>query len=246
MSMRKLIVANWKMYLSPSDSVKLFEATAKKSKAVICPSFAVLERLGILVKKSGVHLGAQDCFWENRGAYTGEVSPLDLKEMGCEYVIVGHSERRNYLSETDEMVGKKVKAALAAGLIPILCVGENKGERKARKASARVIEQLEKALAGLGKLKTGQGIIIAYEPVWAIGTGQACAPKAAAEMHQLIKEKAAELIGIKNVGVLYGGSVDDKNIASYLERAEIDGALVGGASAKKDVFASLLATAANF
>lgn len=244
--MGKMIVANWKMYLSPSDSVKLFEVMAKKGKAVICPSFVVLERLGALAKKSGVRLGAQDCFWENRGAYTGEVSPLDLKDLGCEYVIVGHSERRNYLSETDEMVRKKVKSALTAGLIPILCVGENEAERNAGAAGARVVEQLEKALAGLDKLGAGQEIIIAYEPIWAIGTGQACGPEAAAKMHEVIKNKIAKLLGVKNVRVLYGGSVDDKNVASYLERAEIDGVLVGGASAKKDIFASLLAAAANF
>lgn len=244
--MCKLIVANWKMYLSSSDSVKLFETAMKKGKAVICPSFVALNQLSVLAKKSGVSLGAQDCFWENRGAFTGEVSPLDLKKMGCEYVIVGHSERRNYLLENDEMVGKKIKAALAAGLTPILCVGENEAERRAGRAGARVVGQLEKALVGLGKLKAGQEIIFAYEPIWAIGTGRACDPKAAAEMHQLIKDKVAGLIGGKNARVLYGGSVDDKNIASYLERAEIGGALVGGASVKKDVFASLLATAANF
>lgn len=241
-----MIVANWKMYLSPKDSAELFKIAAQKSGAVICPSFIVLNQLIILAKKSGVGLGAQDCFWENRGAYTGEISPLDLKELGCEYVIVGHSERRGYFKETDEMIGKKVKAALAIGLTPILCVGENESERKKGKAGARVVEQLKKALARLGKLSAGQGIIIAYEPIWAIGTGKACDPKEAVETHKLIKNKVDKLVGVKNVRVLYGGSVDDKNIASYLENAEIDGALVGGASAKKDIFISLLSAAAKF
>ncbi|MBI5023065.1 MAG: triose-phosphate isomerase [Candidatus Magasanikbacteria bacterium] len=245
--MSKLIVANWKMYLSPKDSVELFGAVAKKSKTVICSSFIALNQLSALAKKSGIGLGAQDCFWDNRGAYTGEVSPLDLKDLGCEYVIVGHSERRNYFKETDKMVGKKVKAALVAGLTPILCVGENESERKKGKASARVEEQLEYALDGLGKkLRAEQWIIIAYEPVWAIGTGNACDPETAVKMHQMIKEKIAKLISVKNVRVLYGGSVDDKNIASYLKNTEIDGALVGGASTKKDVFMSLLAVAAKF
>lgn len=241
-----MIVANWKMYLSPKDSAELFKIAAHKNGVVICPSFIVLNQLSILAKKSGVGLGAQDCFWENRGAYTGEVSPLDLKDLGCQYVIVGHSERRGYFKETDAIVGKKVQASLSAGLIPILCVGENESERKNGKAGTRVVEQLEKALVELGKLKTGQGIIIAYEPIWAIGTGKACDPKAAVETHKLIKDKVDKLIGVKNIRVLYGGSVDDKNIASYLKNSEIDGALVGGASTKKDIFASLLATAANF
>lgn len=244
--MVKMIVANWKMYLSPKDSVELFKIAVKYSGAVICPSFVALNQLSDLAKKNGIGLGAQDCFWENRGAYTGEVSPLDLKNLGCEYVIIGHSERRNYFKETDEMIGKKVKASLSVGLIPILCVGENKFERKNGKAGARVGEQLKKDLAGLGKLKIGQKIIIAYEPVWAIGTGQACAPEVAVKMHQLIKDKVDKLIGVENVRVLYGGSVDDKNIASYLKNAEIDGALVGGASAKKDIFLSLLSVVSNF
>lgn len=244
--MHKLIVANWKMYLSPKDSAELFKIAAQKSGAVICPSFVALNQLGVLAEKNGIGLGAQDCFWENRGAYTGEISPLDLKNLGCEYVIVGHSERRNYFHETDEIVNKKLKAALAVGLTPILCVGENESERKKGKAATRVVEQLKKALAGFGKLKTGQGIIIAYEPIWAIGTGKACDPKTATEMHQLIKDKVAKLVGVKNVRVLYGGSVDDKNIASYLKHSEIDGALVGGASAKKDIFVSLLSAAAKF
>lgn len=244
--MTKLIVANWKMYLSPNDSMEIFNVAAKKGGAVICPSFVALNQLSALAKKNGVWLGAQNCFWENRGAFTGEISPLDLKEIGCEYVIVGHSERRGYFKETDEMVGKKLKAVLAAGLIPILCVGENESERKKGKAAMRVVEQLTKALAGIKKLNAGQGIIIAYEPIWAIGTGKACDTETAVEMHQLIKDKIAKLVGIKNVRVLYGGSVDDKNIASYLKNSEIDGALVGGASTKKDIFASLLAVASNF
>ncbi|MEK9183065.1 MAG: triose-phosphate isomerase [Patescibacteria group bacterium] len=244
--MSKLIVANWKMYLSPKNSVEIFSVAAGKRGVVICPSFVALNQLSSLAKKNGVSLGAQNCFWADRGAYTGEISPADLKEIGCEYVIVGHSERRGYLAETDEIIGKKLQAGLAAGLIPILCVGENETEKKAGDANERVAEQLEKALSGLGRLPAGQKIIIAYEPVWAIGTGQACSPEAAGEMHRLIKDKVAELIGVKNVLALYGGSVDDKNIASYLEKAEIDGALVGGASAKKDIFASLLNAAANF
>lgn len=244
--MTKLIVANWKMYLSPNDSMEIFNVAAQKSGAVICPSFIALNQLSVLAKKKGVGLGAQNCFWENRGAFTGEISPLDLKEMGCEYVIIGHSERREYFKETDEMVGKKLEAVLAAGLIPILCVGENESERKKGKAAMRVVEQLTKALDGIKKLNAGQGIIIAYEPIWAIGTGKACDPEAAVEMHQLIKDKIAKLVGVKNVRVLYGGSVDDKNIASYLKNTEIDGALVGGASTKKDIFASLLSSASNF
>ncbi|MEK7189522.1 MAG: triose-phosphate isomerase, partial [Patescibacteria group bacterium] len=135
--MLKLIVANWKMYLSPKDSAEIFNVATKNGKAVICPSFIALNQLSALAKKKGIDLGAQDCFWANRGAYTGEVSPLDLKEMGCEYVIVGHSERREYFKETDEMVGKKAQAGLAAGLIPILCVGENESERKKGKAATR-------------------------------------------------------------------------------------------------------------
>jgi triosephosphate isomerase len=230
----KYIVANWKIYLNRKSSLELLrniQYPVSNIRTIVCPSFAALSDI-IKNKPSGIEIGAQNCFWEARGAYTGEVSPVDLAELGVKYVIIGHSERRKYLKETDEMVNLKLKAAMAAGLIPILCVGETAEEREKGSAEAIVLNQLKKDLDGVN-VKKGQKIIIAYEPVWAIGTGNSCEPAEAVRMHELIKKEI-------KAPVLYGGSVDDRNVLSYLKESAVDGVLVGGASTKLDVFGSLL------
>ena len=252
--MKKLIVANWKMNpLSPKEAETLFSAIPNSKfqipnslELIICPPFIYLETLSRLLKsknhKLKAKLGAQDCFWENPpagGAYTGEISPLMLKNLGVEYVIVGHSERRNYLGETDEMVDKKIKAVLKAKLKPILCIGETEKERKEGKTFQVLKRQLNGALINSS---THQliNLITAYEPVWAIGTGNYCQPKEAVEMIKFIKKVLNSKFYILNSKVLYGGSVDSKNIADYLKYPEIEGALVGGASIKINEFQKII------
>jgi len=208
-----------------------------KIEIVVCPPFTHLEKVKNSLS-SKIKLGAQNCFWENRGAYTGEISPKMLKNLGVEYVIIGHSERRRYLDETDEMINKKILAALKAGLKVVLCVGEDLAiRRRGKKAVENFIEkQLEKDLRGLSKVKSQKSkVIVAYEPVWAISTsksGHSDTPEDALEMIKYIKK----ILKAKNLKlkakIIYGGSVDSKNIADFLKYKEIDGALVGGASLK--------------
>lgn len=205
---------------------------------IICPSFTRLGEIKRKLKDEQMpfKLGAQDCFWEESGAYTGEVSPCDLKNIGCEFVILGHSERRIYFGETNETLIKKINAALAAGLIPIFCVGETKEDRASGKTEAIIKKQL-KALIGV-KINN-ERFLIAYEPMWAIGTGKACSSTEAVRMHDFIKKEVRMILG-KEAPILYGGSVDSANVSSYLANASIAGVLVGGASAKKEIFVKLL------
>jgi len=245
---KKLIVFNWKMNpTSLEEAKKLFALilTPKtsalpagrynlKPNLVICPPFIYSPIFSsVSGHQSSVKLGAQDSFWENSGAYTGEISAAMLKNLGVKYVIVGHSERRNYLGETDEMINKKVKAALGAGLKVILCVGESlKIRKKAKKVIKNFIKnQLQKDLKGLSRVKSQKSnVIVAYEPRWAIGTGNYCQPEDALEIIKFIKNFLNSKFIIHNSRVLYGGSVTGKNIKEYLKFKEIDGVLVGGAS----------------
>ncbi|MBI5731858.1 MAG: triose-phosphate isomerase [Candidatus Magasanikbacteria bacterium] len=245
--MKKLFAANWKMYLSPADSQKLLRAALPlgikktgKIELVICPQFLVLGDLADFFKKDrvDVKLGAQDCFWEPRGAYTGEISAVDLKKIGCFYVILGHSERRRYLKETDEMINKKLKAAAQAGLTPILCVGESAEERKKEITKEIVKKQITEALKGVD-FSPGKPLVVAYEPVWAIGSGSACSAEEASQVAQFIKLEVGRKLK-KRARVLYGGSVDAGNIVSFLGKKNIDGVLVGGASAKRELLLPLL------
>jgi len=242
MHMQKIIVANWKMVVTKEQLAPLIEVVKKadktKADVVICPSFIHLKEVTDLIKNESIGLGAQNCFWAEHGAYTGEVSAEDLKQEGCEYILVGHSERRKYFQESDEMINKKLLAILAAGLTPILCVGETKEEKDAGQTLKRIQEQLQKDLASVSL--GGADIIIAYEPVWAIGTGDFCEPKDAEVVQAMIKKEVAEIIGVANINVLYGGSVDDKNVAEFLKQNSIDGVLVGGASTKVEVLKQLL------
>ena len=231
--MKKIIIFNWKMNLA--DFIRVDKNN--KIEIVICPPFTHLEKVKNSLS-SKIKLGAQNCFYENKGAYTGEISPTMLKNLGVEYVIIGHSERRKYLGETDEMINKKVLAALKGGLKIVLCVGEptRAATRELRKAKIYVKKQLEKDLKNSKFLilnsKLRNHLMIAYEPVWAIGTGNPCRPEDALEMIKFIKKFLSVKCQMSSVKVLYGGSVDGKNIKNFVKYPEIDGALVGGASLK--------------
>jgi len=206
-----------------------------KSEIVVCPPFVYIERLKNLKIKT-LKLGAQDIFWENQGAYTGEISSEMLKNLGVEYVIVGHSERRKYLDEMDGMINKKVLAGLRAGLKVILCVGENLiiHKRGIRAVKDFIKRQLQKDLARVSSIKyqVSRNLIVAYEPIWAIGAGKACKPENALEIIKFIKEKLDTKYKIQNTKVIYGGSVDGKNVADFVKYRDVDGVLVGSASLK--------------
>jgi triosephosphate isomerase len=246
--MRKLIAANWKE--NPGNergALKLFRevARAKRGNAdvVICPPFIYLEEVASEFRKMNAAakkhfaIGAQDVFWEEKGAFTSEVGPKMLRSLGARYVIVGHSERRKYLGETDAMINKKIKLALRDKLNVILCVGEPLAVRKRGIVAAErfVKDQLKKDLAGA----TGK-IIVAYEPIWAIGTGKNDSPEEAAHMAAFIKKTLMAHNPTLSPRILYGGSVNSKNIRNYVQYKDIDGALVGGASLKAGEFKKLI------
>jgi triosephosphate isomerase len=230
--MKPLIIANWKCNPATEKEAKeLFEdikgAIKKTNKAEILISTPFIW----LSVVKGAKKCAQNCFWEEKGPYTGEISPKMLKDVGVDYVIIGHSERRNYFNETDEIINKKLKSALNAGLVPVLCIGEKKGEN----AKEVIDRQLREDLSGIENCKPGiENLIIAYEPVWAISTsgGEICSPERAKEVLRFIKEKF-------NGKIIYGGSVDSKIINNYLN-VGYEGALVGGASLKVDEFVNLI------
>jgi triosephosphate isomerase len=250
--MSKYIFANWKMNVGDKESIALAENAVILARRhpqlsfAVFPAFTAIADVCRAAAETPLLVGGQDIFWEKNGAYTGEVSAENLKEIGCAYVLVGHSERRHLFGETDDDVNRKALSALAAGLVPIICVGETDDERRHGKMAAVVMKQTRAALAGV-KISGTQKIIFAYEPVWAIGTGQACRPDEAAAAHALIRNEIVEVFGaardLAHFSVIYGGSVDAKNIALYLEKAEIDGALVGGASQKAATFSALVAAA---
>jgi triosephosphate isomerase len=246
--MKKLIFGNWKMNLSADASVKL--AAALKALPVVpdlelavFPSFCAIDAVADTLRDSHIAVGGQNCFWENGGAYTGEVSLAQLKEMGCTHVVIGHSERRRHLGETDEIVNTKMKLACAESVTPIMCVGETDHDRRHGLWANVLNEQTTKGLSGI-KIAGTQQVIIAYEPVWAVGTGRACDPTSAREAHALIMNAVIELFGPalaqQHFRIIYGGSVDSHNIASYLAEEGIDGALVGGASQKIEAFSEMI------
>jgi len=242
-----IIAGNWKMYKTIPEARELVTGIKEKLKAtgqvevVVCPPFTALAPVAEVLKGSGIGLGAQDLFWEEEGAYTGEVSPVMLRDLGCQYVIIGHSERRQYFGETDETVNKKVKAALAHGLRPIICVGESLAQREAGETETLVATQVEKALAGVEATEIPQ-IVIAYEPIWAIGTGRSSTGEDANQVIGLIRKTIARLYRQEladQVRIQYGGSVKPENIKEFMTQPEIDGALVGGASLKVDSFLAI-------
>ena len=252
--MRKLLAANWKENpKTKKKALKLFVAIAKAAVAnaadiIVAPPFIYLEEIAkehakIRSAKKNLALGAQDVFWEDKGAYTSEIGPVMLKRLGVEYVIVGHSERRIWLHETDEMINKKIRRALNDGLRVIVCVGESAAvRRKGIKAAEQFIKnQLLRDFAGVARSMPKKGdIAIAYEPIWAIGSGAADTRDDAAHMANFIKKTVRRYRGIRNPRVLYGGSVNAKNIADFVQLDEVDGALVGGASLKAEEFKKMI------
>ncbi|MBN1863058.1 MAG: triose-phosphate isomerase [Dehalococcoidales bacterium] len=269
-----MIAGNWKMNTTVSEALKLvremhggilaaadvdrvvcpagiclgdleagLEAITSVDK-VICPPFVSLAPVREIIKGSSIKLGAQNLYFEEKGAYTGEISPLMLAEL-CEFVILGHSERRQYFNETNEVVNKKIKAALKVGLKPILCVGERLEDNEAGRTEEVVGEQLTLSLAGIGSLKE---LTVAYEPVWAIGTGRAASGQQANQTIGFIRRSLGRLYteaAAEEVRILYGGSVNADNTVEFMDQPEIDGALVGGASLKADQFISITKLAAT-
>ena len=245
---KPLIAGNWKMNTTIQEGAELVVKLRELIKGVdtvevvIAPPFTSIHHLNFLIADSPMTMAAQDVFWEDRGAYTGEVSPWMLKDVGCRYVIIGHSERRQFFHETDETVNKKVFASLKAGIKPIVCIGETLEERERGETLERVSSQLRGALNGVGEGLL-RDIVIAYEPVWAIGTGRTATPEQAEEVHNSLRQLLYELYGmepVRDVRIIYGGSVKPDNIDSLMAQPNIDGALVGGASLKAEDFARIV------
>lgn len=248
---RPFIAGNWKMNTNRASAVALAEGVAKQAESLqgvdlaVCPPSCYLDAVGRALAGSKVALGAQNLYHEKDGAYTGELSAAMLLDLGCKYVILGHSERRHILGETDAAINKKVHAALAAGLLPIVCVGELLSEREAGKTLDVIQTQFDGSLAGISADQMAK-VVIAYEPVWAIGTGKVATPQQAEDVHLALRK----IIGGRynssiadSVRLQYGGSVKPDNAASLLKQPDIDGALVGGASLKVDQFLGIVAGA---
>ena len=249
--MRKPIIAgNWKMNKTPSEAVALVRdllplVADAKAEVVVCPTYVCLPAVAEALKGSNVKLGAQNLHFEKSGAFTGEISADMLKEIGVEYVIIGHSERRQYFAETDETVNKRAKAALAGGLKPIICVGESLTQREQGVTEELIRMQVKIALNGVtaDELKN---VVIAYEPIWAIGTGKTATADQAEEVCAAIRKVVGELYGAdaaKALTVQYGGSMNPKNAEELLSKPDVDGGLIGGASLKADQFAVIVEAA---
>jgi triosephosphate isomerase len=244
---RPIVAGNWKMHGSRSETARLIEdllvgcPELPQAACVICPPFVYLYEAGRLIRDSAFSLGAQDVCSDTHGAFTGEISAAMLKDVGCEYVIVGHSERRLLYRENDQLVARKFGAAHSKGLVPILCVGEQLADREAARTSEVIARQLDAVLELCGAGALGQGVI-AYEPVWAIGTGRNATPEQAQEVHAFIRarigERDAKIAAATRI--LYGGSVKAGNAAELFAMPDVDGGLVGGASLKADEFLTIL------
>jgi triosephosphate isomerase (TIM) len=249
--MRPLIIANWKMNLGYRDSLKLAEDLVKaipeeelyKKDVVVCPSILSLLIVAEIFKKHHLVMGAQDAFWEEQGAFTGCESPKFLWEAGCRLAIIGHSERRQNLQETDEMANKKIKAALSAKLAPVLCVGETYEERAATRTDSVIMNQVIKALAGIELLASEQ-LVIAYEPVWVIGSGRPIEPKEAEHAFRIIYQTLLDLFPLtiiqNNIRIIYGGSIDGATAGDFTDLEYFGGFLVGSASLHAEEFASII------
>jgi triosephosphate isomerase len=250
---KPFVAGNWKMNTDSASGVALVKELASKLDAdvyekvdvMVCPPFVYIPGVVGALSSSGVAVGAQDLYFEEKGAFTGEISTAMLKDVGCTYVLCGHSERRHVLGEDDAMVNKKLIAAIAGGLLPILCVGETIQERKAGKMEEVVTRQVKLGLAGLDAEKMA-AVTVAYEPVWAIGTGETASPEQAQEVHALIRGLLTEMFSAElasETRIQYGGSVKAGNAAELMGQADIDGALVGGASLKADDFVAIIKAA---
>ena len=243
-----LIAGNWKMHKTTSEAVETagelakLVADSRDVDIMIAPVFTALDPVSKVIKNSKVGLGAQNLHWEKEGAYTGEISAQMLVSAGCQYVIIGHSERRQYFGETDETVNKKIQAAITADLIPVFCVGETEVEREAGQTFSVLDKQVKKGLEGKFAEDLGT-LVIAYEPVWAIGTGKTATKEQAQEAHQYIRSLLDKSYGnafSQTIRILYGGSVKPDNVTQLMQMPDIDGALVGGASLKADSFSQIV------
>jgi triosephosphate isomerase len=249
---KKFIAGNWKLNLPDLSAtleltrrLKARLAPFTETRIAVCPPFTVIPAVAELLKETRIFIGGQNLYWEESGAYTGEISAPMLKSVGCTYVIVGHSERRRYFGETNEGVRRKIQAALKNGLKPIVCVGETLEEREAGVLQDIVREQVEEALREMDEDALGD-LVIAYEPVWAIGTGRTATPEQAQEMHRFIREMLMEHFSrnfAETTQILYGGSVKPGNAGELLKQMDIDGALVGGASLDADAFTEIVRSA---
>lgn len=243
--MRKPIIAgNWKMNKLTSEAVELAREVKNKAgtisdrEIVLCPPFTVLSSVREVIEDSSIKLGAQNMYWEVRGAYTGEISPMMLKDIGCNYVILGHSERRLYFRETNETVNKKARIAFSTGLIPIVCVGETLPQREKGEILTVIEEQVKTGLSGLTR-EEGKGLVVAYEPVWAIGTGKTATPEEVEEVQRFIRKLLGQMFGEENaqaIRILYGGSINPDNISALMSCENVDGGLIGGASLNVESF----------
>jgi triosephosphate isomerase len=245
---KPLIAANWKMYKTPSQSSEFVSAflplvqNHRRDEIVLCPPFVDIAAVVAGTKGSHIHVGGQNMIWQEEGAFTGEISAPMLVACGCTHVILGHSERRQYFGETDETVNKKLHTALKHKLTPIICVGELLAEREANQTEEVLLRQTSKALDGV-TLTAARSIVIAYEPVWAIGTGKTATPQMAANAHHMIREQVACSLSREiadNMRILYGGSVKPDNASALMSQEEIDGALVGGASLDPRSFSEIV------
>ena len=244
---KKVIAGNWKMNMLPNEAINFIEEISgyikdTENEVVLCVPYTDLFYSLLTAQGTNIKIGAQNMHWEEKGAYTGEISGSMLKSIGVEYVIIGHSERRQYFAETDETVNKKVKAALVNGLKPIVCVGETLEQREAGKTAEVITSQTEKALDGLTS-EDVEKIIIAYEPIWAIGTGKTATSEDANNTIKEIREKIAKIYGqntSERVIIQYGGSVKSTNAKELFEMSDINGALIGGASLKVEEFAKIV------
>jgi triosephosphate isomerase len=248
MGRKTLIAGNWKMFKTQVEAEELVKALQAEVEGyedvdvVVCPTFTSLSKVNQLLQDSSIQLGAQDVYWEDEGAFTGQISAAMLLDCGCEYVIIGHSERRQFFGETDETVKRKLKKVLETQLTPIVCIGETLEEREDGRVSEVVLGQLESAVAGLDEAQVSR-IIIAYEPVWAIGTGRTATPEVAEEVHSMIRQWLQDTFSEElssGLRILYGGSVKPGNVAELMAQPDLDGALVGGASLDAPTFAKII------
>lgn len=239
-----ILAGNWKMHKTVQEAIDLVEALIKGAETVsdrevlVCPPFTALHALKPVLENTSVKLGAQNMYYEESGAYTGDISPLMLKDVGCSYVIIGHSERRQIFGETDDMVNRKIHTALKHSIRPIMCVGESKPQRDAGQAEEIVIAQVRAGLAGITAAQMND-VVVAYEPIWAIGTGDTATLGDAQAMHAAIRNTLTDMFGAdtaQTVRIQYGGSVKPDNVDELMAQPDIDGALVGGASLKADNF----------
>jgi len=246
---KKLVAGNWKMNTVANEASELAKGIVRSAaefgatEALLCPPFIWLNLVGEIIKNSGVKLGAQNLFWEDKGAFTGEISAAMLKSAGCEYVIIGHSERRQFFGETDQTVNKKLKKAIELDLTAIVCLGENFQQRESGLTNSIISSQFENAFKGFSRFEK---VIIAYEPVWAIGTGKTASPNQAQEVHNLLRGLLKQKTDrFDQILLLYGGSVKSDNAAELISRPDIDGFLVGGASLKVGDFVGIMKATIN-